>query len=177
MRILGIAGPASAGKDSCANWFAKERGACITHFAKDLKAALDAMFGFSPADWNDRAWKERTVDWIGKSPREMAQTLGTQWGRELVHTDIWVRAAAHRIAAELGHVKGLIVIPDVRFENEATWVRQNGSLLHVRRPNTAEVGLAGHASEAGVAFGEFDYEVNNYGTFEDLYAQLARRFP
>lgn len=177
MRILGVAGAASSGKDTCANWFSKERGACITHFAKDLKAALNAMFGFLPSDWDDRAWKERPVGWIGKSPRELAQTLGTQWGRELVDKDIWVKAAAHRIEIELGHVKGLIVIPDVRFENEATWCRKNGNLLHVRRPRTAEVGLSGHASEAGVSISSRDYEVNNYGTFEDLYAQLARRFP
>lgn len=177
MRILGVAGRASAGKDTVANWFIKERGACITHFANDLKAALNAMFGFDPSDWNDREWKETTLDWLGKSPRELAQTLGTEWGRKLVHEDVWVRAAARRIENEYSLFKGLIVIPDVRFENEAKFVREHGALLHVTRPHTAEVGLSGHASEAGVVPGPDDYHVNNYGTFDDLYSQLARRFP
>ena len=78
--LIGITGPAFSGKDTIANHL------CLTHgyftceaFADPLRDGLSALFGLFPHHF-DAKHKETVIEWIGKSPRELLQTLGTQWG-------------------------------------------------------------------------------------------------
>lgn len=112
------------------------------------------------------------------SPRVMLQTLGTEWGRERIHTDLWMNYGL-RVSKTLLHLDGStrpwsydplegvkpatgtssqdtvrgVVISDVRFENEFRAIREaGGSVVRVIRPDTdadaSTVGVAGHVSEA-----------------------------
>jgi aromatic ring-cleaving dioxygenase len=75
----------------------------------------------------------------------MAQTLGTEWGRELVHPQLWVMMAQRRWDA--ARAAGIdLVITDVRFENEVEWLRgAGGRLIYLARPDAEPV--SAHASE------------------------------
>jgi len=104
----------------------------------------------------------------------MMQTIGTEWGRELINPSIWLLRADQVIAEWQEQDPALpgVVISDVRFENEATWLREQGGLLiHVSRPDAAEVVI--HASEAGVASHPDDYLALNDGSIDELNEQLA----
>jgi membrane glycosyltransferase len=69
------------------------------------------------------------------------QTLGTEWGRELIDPDIWVKAFNFRY---WGHN---CIITDVRFNNEAEYVRETGLIVHVK----GRGGIPGsHKSEDGI---------------------------
>lgn len=119
------------------------------------------------SDW--LSWLRQTYpDEI--SPREVLQTLGTEWGRE---TDplMWVKRA-HVVALELSNgkfiyspSKGMIshttnpnpprgvVIPDHRFLNEVDTTRlAGGHVIRLRRLSkeavVTTVGIKGHESEA-----------------------------
>ena len=65
--------------------------------------------------------------------------------------------------------KGLVV-PDNRFDNEATIIRSHGGIVvHVRRELPKDIELVkGHASEQGVTPGPIDLFIDNNGTLDEL---------
>lgn len=125
-------------------------------------------------DMTDPFWtenKEKEIPLFGRSLRYIMQTLGTEWGRELIHPDIWVRLA-EAMLFERGE---RMIISDVRFDNEAEFVRSKGGvILHVTRPDTPAV--EDHASEAGIRMSPMDLCVANDGTIDMMYTQLAALF-
>jgi hypothetical protein len=55
------------------------------------------MLGLKDEHFFDRQLKETPLPVIGKSPREIMQTLGTEWGRRLVNPDLWVCLAEREV--------------------------------------------------------------------------------
>lgn len=178
MEIIGITGRARSGKDTIGRWFRDHRDAYVVNFAWPIKVAIERAFSLPPEVWNGPE-KERELEWLGRSPRYLAQTLGTEWGRNLVGHDVWIAALEHRLRdTRVWYQDCLVVVTDVRFDNEAAWVRKHGHLLHVTRPGAdGDVGILGHASEAGIAPEAGDYHVVNDGTIDELYAKLDELFP
>ena len=172
MVIIGLTGPAGCGKDTVADHLASELGYARYAFADPLRAALVAGLGIDPACFTNRDLKEKPHVLYGVSPRRMLQTLGTEWGRKLIADDVWLRRAA--LFAHQAARKGskALVISDVRFENEAAWVRKQGLLLHIHRPDVGAVET--HASEAGVSFvAGADARIENTSTVQALCRQAS----
>lgn len=165
--LIGIAGRARSGKDTVANFIIAAIGGYRYSFADPIRAML-APLG---VDMNDPYWQARKEDVIpalGVSPRRMMQTLGTEWGRNLINPDLWIIMAHQRL---LQNGPGM-VIPDVRFENEAAWIRKHGGwIIHVIRPEAKAV--EAHASEDGIEMLDADAQLFNSGTLEEL--QLSVR--
>lgn len=144
-RLIGIAGRAGSGKDTAGSHLVEQHGFQQYAFADPIRAMLGALGAFPAADLINRDTKEVVIDWLGKSPRQMAQTLGTEWGRELVHPQLWILMAQRRwdAAKFAGHS---LVVTDVRFANEADWIRgQGGQVIGLDRPGIEVV--SAHASE------------------------------
>lgn len=161
--VIGLTGRARVGKDTTARFITSVRGGYQYSFADPLRSMLKAGFGIDMNDpyWQDR--KEQIIPAIGKSPREMMQTLGTEWGRNMVSEDVWLTLAKQKL---LSSGPGM-VIADVRFDNEAEWVRAvGGRIIHVQRDQAERVKQ--HASEVGVAQLPGDGLILNNGTLEDL---------
>lgn len=171
--LIGLHGLARTGKDTAANYLAAHYALIAYAFASPLKLAVQQMFNLT-ADQLNGALKETLLPAIGKSPRELMQLLGTEWGRHLVHNDLWLLLARQNMDNMLelqdGYLPGF-VISDVRFENEAAWIRtQGGTVLHLLRPDAAAVNP--HISEAGVAIHDNDFVIRNDADLQHLYAQL-----
>ncbi len=166
-QVIAISGAAGAGKDTAGQLLQKRYGYGMALFAGPLKNGLCAMFGWNLAQLEDREWKERVIPDIGKSPRQMMQTLGTEWGRQLVNPDLWMLLAERQIAsAEACGLPG-IVFTDCRFPNEAELVHKHGGVvLKIERPGVGAV--AAHSSEAGLPHNLIDGTVYNKGCFGDL---------
>jgi dephospho-CoA kinase len=160
--LIGIAGRARSGKDTVANFIIAAIGGYRYSFADPIRAML-APLG---VDMNDPYWQARKEDVIpalGVSPRRMMQTLGTEWGRNLINPDLWLVMAHQRL---LRNGPGM-VISDVRFENEAAWIRKHGGrIIHVIRPEAKAV--EAHASEDGIEMLDTDAQLFNSGTLEEL---------
>lgn len=165
LNIIGIAGPARAGKTTSAMYLAQILGGYVYGFADPLRKMLRAI-GVDMDTEQIKRLKETPLALFEKSPREMMQSLGTEWGRNLVHPDLWVRLA-HRHFKRYG---APMVIHDVRFENEAAWIRQHGVIIHLSRPDCQAVNP--HSSEAGITKAEEDYSVVNDDTLELLQVKL-----
>lgn len=169
--LIGLTGYAGSGKDTVADILRDKYYFCKTSFAFPIKSMLCTMLEVPMEAWNDREWKENPLPGYGVSPRVMAQTLGTEWGRDLVSEDIWVQAALSKIESMTRSHKTLRnwVISDVRFENEATAIRRDGgTVVHVSCPANRRFKIPEHSSECGVEFGLGDYVLINGGALGEL---------
>lgn len=167
--LVALHGRAQVGKDTIGAHLVERYGYVQMSFAAPLKAGLAAMI----PGWDELLTrKEATIPWLSKSPRELMQTLGTEWGRDLVHREIWLQIAEQRLGLLRAAGYSLVVFTDCRFENEAQWARNlGGTVWHVRRPTAAPV--AAHASEAGVTIDiDADWVIDNGGTIEQLHARV-----
>lgn len=147
--VIGIAGPAGSGKNEVADIISRHYDCVQYSFAAPIKQMLQMGLGLTRQD-TDGYRKEQPHPLYGKTPRQLMQTLGTEWGRNMVHPDVWVTATADYCSAlHLENQRLAILLTDVRFNNEADWVRnQGGIIIHVERPDAAPV--TAHASEQGV---------------------------
>jgi hypothetical protein len=172
--LFGLTGKARSGKDTTGIIIQLLLAHTqLVSWADPIRRALRAMYpGLNDAHiYGDL--KETPLPVLGKSPRQMMQTLGTDWGRNIIHKDIWLMIGMNNIAAAMdeGHN---VVVTDVRFENEAEAIRNmGGHILHIRRDNQQTIQESTHASEAGIAVLESDWVVHNTGTVEDLQTRLS----
>jgi len=167
---IGLTGPAGCGKDTVANMLYRDFGYDIFAFADPLKQGIATMLQIPIGDFFDREAKEIPNDYWKKSPRELAQTCGTEWARTHVAADCWIR----RLAIDKAFVKSeRRVVVDVRFDNESDWIRdQGGELWHIRRSNVQSV--RPHVSESGVRFRSGDVIFDNNGDLESCAREIAR---
>lgn len=158
--IVGLAGGKGCGKSSVARIMERKFGYEIMSFATPIKDMLRAM-GLRDAELNDPVLKEIVLDEYGKSPREIMQLLGTEFARNMISEDIWVTAMKRKIAPGMK-----VVIDDVRFNNEAEFIRDSGgSVLEVKRTKLDENSDM-HISEAGISEDLIDGTINNISCYE-----------
>lgn len=160
MRLIGIAGKARSGKDTAAKYLLNKLGGewYIASFADPMKAMLNAI----DIDCSDEA-KDLSINQYGLSTRRMLQTLGTEWGRDRNGNNFWLDVFSRSNAGQC------VIVPDVRFENEADLIREHGLLICIE----GRGGIEGdHASERKLDFNEDDIFVDNRGSLSELYARL-----
>lgn len=170
--LIGITGSAGSGKDTFAKYFIDNHNFTRYSLADPIKRMIEAAFGVTPDIWDDRMKKETSIDWLGVSPRVLAQTLGTEWGRQLVHPDLWLLLAKQAL-----HQHHNLIIPDIRFDNEAEWIEKNGGiLLKIVGGNAPPVDNPGHASEQGISPYLVTKTVQNTGTIGQLHTKASDVF-
>jgi hypothetical protein len=154
--FIGLCGKKGSGKSYVAENMRDLRGAKITRFADTLKDMMRVM-GFNEGQINGNL-KEVACDMLnGKTPRYAMQTLGTEWGRNLLHENIWV----DMLVAKANKETGIVVVDDVRFPNEIKAIRENGGVVAwVERVSVYE-GDDEHASETSVSAADCDVWIDN----------------
>lgn len=163
--IIALCGLAGCGKNAVATILRRNHGFGVLAFADPIYDAVAAITGMHRRELEDRAIKEQVLPWLGKSPRELLQTLGTEWGRNTVRDDIWIQRAM-----QAAKRYDRVAICDCRFANEAQAVlAAGGAVWEVRRRAGGLAGSAGrHSSEAGVPPGLISLTIDNNGTLADL---------
>jgi hypothetical protein len=177
--LIGIHGPLESGKDTVAKTIMQLFPGKYRQyaFAWPIKEASKIIFGFTDEDVNNRLLKERTHPFWGITPRWALQSLGTDWGRNLIRKDIWILRAQEEIKKNADEGFGTI-ISDVRFDNEADVIRsRNGSLICIRRP-TLDTSLDryNHASEGGINNIYEDVVIHNNGTLQQFKQKITEVF-
>ena len=170
IKVIGITGPAHSGKDTAADYLLEHLpfGFSKASFADPIK-----QMGYALGLTHEQLYgdlKDTHDDNFGATPRKILQTLGTEWGRESIHPDIWVRAMSLKLQ---NLFDGGFVMPDVRFANEANFVRQNGVLIHITgRFDNGDSQVEAHVSEAGLPVKPGDIPVRNDSDLEAMYLRL-----
>ncbi len=174
--ILALAGPAGAGKDTLAAYLCDAlEGYVRDSFAAPIYYALEAI-GFDPA-YMEPQRKQEVIPLLedaegAKTMRRLAQTLGTEWGRNHVSPDLWVRLLEKRQGLSSMGGQRKLIISDLRFRDEARAVRNwKGYNIYIHGRGYDLAGHA-HASEGALQLSDIDYMVDNSGTLGSSYSQL-----
>lgn len=163
---IGLTGMAGAGKSTVANYL-RDAGYMVRSLARPIRELLEIQ---DPYIWTLERGPERLSymlkmhgGWEGikKVPgaaddiRRMLQVTGTEWGRT-TNPGIWLNVEEDALDITApgwwSPVKPpRVVWQDIRFNNEALWVRQHsGIIIAVDRPSLVPIQGAAHSSEKGV---------------------------
>jgi hypothetical protein len=193
--VIGLIGQAGSGKTAVRNILCMNIGVLKPlSFATPLKnmtyrlieSALPKNWHTSVADYlSSPELKNAPIPFLlNLTPRQLMQTLGTEWGRNTVHQDLWVALAAQRVERFItstfaGTALGpKVVFDDVRFQNEADMIRTfGGVIVRVYRPDNPNAIDKSHASEQEASSLEADLVLVNDGTLEDLVAKVSAIWP
>ena len=168
-RIIGLWSPApGCGKTTVANILGDHRYIRVG-FADPLRRMAvelltTAGYSFAAAHRLVHIDKQQALADLPGHPtaRQLLRTLGTEWGRDQVHPDLWTAIWALRAQRH-----DRVVADDVRFPNEAATVQAlGGELWAVLRPGCSDD--SGHRSEAGLPGVTFTRTIVNDGTLEYL---------
>lgn len=162
-KLVAFSGPAGAGKSTMAEAFPEAER---LSFAEPIRRMLIAL-GVPEQNLRDPKLKNVPLPQFGgRSARYLMQTLGTNWGREMVSDDIWTSAAS--ILIENALKTKMVVIDDARFDNEADAIHKlGGMLVEVMREGHKHSDV--HASERGISNAKIDRVVLNTGSVEKLH--------
>jgi len=209
--LIGLGFRARSGKDTAAaeilkrrglqNVYHSEGGPCerynieIIPFAKPLKQEINAMAAraggmrelFSVLPFSVPSWVvyDENADMsdpscpLGKQ-RALLQFYGTEVKRA-ADKDYWIRQHAYAVSSSSAEI---ILVPDMRFENEMEYIRENGETVRVDRDGLPP---ATHASETALAdTSDEDWSIilENNGTLEEFlegattcFDELLTNFP
>jgi len=201
--IIGLCGFIGSGKDTVADFlvnnnFQKES------FADTLKDTVSSIFSWDRElleghSLEAREWREQIDTWWADrldmptlTPRWVLQYVGTDVFRNNFHNDIWVASLEKKL---FDNQDKNIVISDCRFPNEVSAIQKaGGKVAWVKRgelPDWTDIAidacnghsfaieemhnLGVHPSEWAWLTSDFDSELFNESTLENLYKQVTAK--
>lgn len=171
--LIGVTGFAQVGKDSITNYLVENYGFVRVGFADEVRRCLYIL---NPYIKDAEQFLRELVDEIGweyakkyEEVRGLLQRMGTDVGREIFGESVWIVKAESKLEG-----LGRVVISDVRFENEAEFVRwadfNKTAVIRASRPEILSIN--DHVSDKGLSSEYWDYELINDGSLEDLYKKI-----
>lgn len=185
-KVVGVCGIIGTGKDTVARFFREEKKYTVMSLADPMKVVIQDLFEIS----SDILWgpsQKRTGE-----VRRMLQLFGTDFARSF-DADVWVKKLLHRTSSwmytgmdtyhlqepdEAGTRRNIIV-PDVRFPNEAEALVKvhNAKIIKLERtmlPN-ADDEARQHLSETAqddIPDSMITSRIMNDGSVDDLWEKL-----
>lgn len=175
MDIIGIAGGKGTGKDTVASRLMSRYGFQRFAFGDPIKEALAVMFRVDIAIFHDEETKETpNKALLGFTPRHLMQTLGTEWGRDVISQTLWSDLLVTKLKKIQYRGIRRIVVPDVRFASEAKAIRDlGGHVWQVHRNTTIYAPGDTHRSEHGLEDRLVSDQLDNNGTKELLHNSIG----
>ena len=139
-QIIGLVGFIGSGKNAAADILVEKQGFVVESFAKSVKDSVAVVFGWDRqmlegATPQSRIWRETKDEFwsqkLGKdiSPRYALQLMGTEAGRNVFGTDLWVWSLLNRLESNKNYV-----ITDTRFPNELKMIAESGGkIIRIKR--------------------------------------------
>jgi dephospho-CoA kinase len=169
--IIGLSGYAQSGKDTVAKYLVENHKFKRIAFADALR---DMAYKSNPMVGDGLRLRDLVDDYgwdVAKQNsyvREYLQMSGLA-AREVLNENVWVIAAINKMDGESNYV-----ITDVRFQNEAVFVRRlRGQIWRVKRNNVAAVN--NHISESALDAYKFDQIITNNGSIAELEDLIKKR--
>jgi hypothetical protein len=134
MKYIGIAGFAGSGKDTAARAIGDVFHPVKSHsLAAPLKSAVADLFMIPNSYLYDTVKKEQVDAKWDKSPRQLMQDFGMMI-RQAYGEDFWIKRLDITLDLLYSNTldkDNIIVIPDIRFQNEIDWLYSKGGILLV----------------------------------------------
>lgn len=164
--IVGICGNRGSGKTTLAKVLHERsvksgNSSKVLNFADPLKAGIKHLFLFSDEQLHG-SLKEVVDERWGISPRHAMQNLATDFLRDTVDKEFFIKHLQHRMIVPNCHY----YIADVRFKNEQEALKKAGAILvHLNRTGLEQ---DTHSSELSLDSKLIDIELINDGTIDEL---------
>lgn len=201
---IGVTGYKGSGKDAIGDYLNSTRSYVKRAFAKPLKDACKAIFHFDDDQLYDDVLKEVKDSRWNASPRhvlqvfircysdecfkltrkKLSQVIGTNLFRDRLgdlvpgvgHGMIWMLSFKIWLDAQLAeNPNARIVVTDVRFPNEADFLRSLGFHI-VRVKRDGQVAPESHSSETSVDLIVADAMIENTGKqLKDLHQEIEKK--
>lgn len=156
MLIIGLVGKKGSGKDTVADFLVCNKNFTKKAFADPLKKVVGSMFLLEANQLHDQSLKEVIDARWGMSPRTMMQLVGTNIVRSHFGEDFWLKHMDMSFKDS-----DLLVISDVRFHNEAEWVKKKGGILIRISSGEKENVQDNHRSEIELENIQTDFVLHN----------------
>lgn len=167
-KIIAFYGPKGSGKSTCASILKQCKDFKIISFADPIREMLSVILPPSVIDRHSTFKELPRQELCGKSFRHAAQTLGTEWGRNLIDPDLWANHLANKI---MNNPTVNFVVDDLRFQNEWRVLSDLGAkFIEISRDNRSS---DTHSSEHGLEIITPDAIITNNGTHQDLIKKLS----
>jgi hypothetical protein len=175
MKLIGLSGHMGCGKNYIAEQiiyphFKSSYNTLILGFGDLMK---NELFARDLSLKYDDLYDHKTFE-----TRNKLQQYGTENGREKYHPDIWIRGLDIQIETfcRRSHGDCLVIVCDVRFVNEADYIKQRGGILfRINSPNRSKSRylreanndpikydlISTHKSETELNDYKFDHLINN----------------
>lgn len=190
MLVIGIHGPSRSGKDTVCQILLEEFPLIKFErqgFADALKVSAAKALGIEGGDSELIAKMDRIKEsgqvvnpFNSVSGREFLQRYGTEAHREMFGTNFWLDQVIPNVNDPRERYMGfdrtcdVLLIPDVRYQNEVQRVTDAGGQLWKINKNV-EGHTTGHASE-GELTARWDRVIDNNGTKNDLRSDVKNAF-
>jgi len=177
IKVVGFIGKKQSGKTTAAKHLVDNYGYVRIRVADALKQMLYAL-GLTEREV-DGDLKECACDVLcGMTPRHAMITLGTEWGRNMIHPRLWVKKLDGQMCYLMAKGHRKFVIDDIRFMNEAEWIKDiredsvgtiETCLIRIIRGDKV---VLNHQSETEQDAIFEDWSVYNNGTLESMYKSI-----
>lgn len=155
--IIGLCGHKGCGKSTVAKYIMHTNDAAsIVKFADSLKDMLRVV-GLTEAQIEGPEKETPSALLQNKTPRLAMQTLGTEWGRDTLGENIWADIWANRVK----NLSGIVLVDDVRFENEIERIEQLGGATFWLTRGSIYEGNDAHPSENSISADHCDFVIEN----------------
>jgi len=199
MTIIAICGFQGSGKDTLADILVNKHCFIKFSFAHATKDVVSSLFGWdrmmlegNTPEYRDKRnivdiWWSEKLGIPNFTPRMALQMIGTDLFRKKFFDEIWVSIVERKI---IENIDKNIVISDCRFPNEINMVKKYGAkLIHIYRKlphcfydykNDKECDnkyteiLKLHESETSWIKSDFDLEINNNNSIEELQYSIVK---
>lgn len=168
--LIGIIGKKGAGKTTAANFLCKHHSGFNRRSLAEVMKEMALVMGFTREQvYGDQ--KESVHPILGFSSRVFQQKVGTDFGRNMLGKDVWIKSFFARHGEE-----ARVVCDDVRFPNEVTaFTDRGGIILKIDRPSIRGI-TDEHESELYYDRLPFRHLIVNDGTLEELERKVTAIF-
>ncbi|MBA42926.1 MAG: hypothetical protein CMF62_02815 [Magnetococcales bacterium] len=180
MVLIGIIGKKGHGKDTIGDYIVNKYKFKKIAFADSLKKICGELFGFTDEQLYGNL-KEEIDSYWNVSPRTIFQFIGTDLIRNQINQvipnigkDFWVKNTLKKIKSD---ETNNYIICDVRFENEADKITENGGILIkvIRSDDESDESNDLHISENSInEIKNVKYIIENNSDLEELYKKVDK---
>lgn len=172
--LIGLHGKPRSGKDTVAAYLIKKFNLLRYGSSVPVKDTVATMFGVPREYFDDDKMKDQVDPFWNMTYRQMAQKVGKECSRDVFGENFWLRFIERKLTEiqHQGYYNGMI-LADIRYANEAEWVKQQGGkVIYIIRDNLPVSSGGDHAAEQGLSLDLASVVVYNNSTIEELYKKI-----